>query len=91
MVAVAWLGAACALGPVLGRFIGGPDLMRNFLREKPMNESYLLCPVGSCVHDVWVSPQDPDASLSQMVSHLRAAHPGGDEMDLLARVLVEER
>ncbi len=47
-------------------------------------EDELECPL--CDHIVWVSPEDSDAALSEMVGHLRAEHHGQSINGLLAKV-----
>jgi hypothetical protein len=47
------------------------------------DETYLRCPC--CTYVVWVSPEDPDASLSGMHRHLRGAHADRDARRELAR------
>lgn len=54
--------------------------------REPDGTTDLLCP--RCPHRVWVSPEDPDASLSVMINHLNR-HTDYDHslaMKLLARV-----
>lgn len=54
--------------------------------REPDGTTDLLCP--RCPYRVWVSPEDPDASLSEMVNHLER-HTDYDRpltMKLLARV-----
>jgi len=48
----------------------------------------LECPL--CDHTVWVSPEDQDASLSEMVGHLRRNHHGKNVNDLMKRVRLVE-
>jgi hypothetical protein len=47
-------------------------------------EDELECPL--CPHVVYVSPEDGDASLSEMVRHFLRKHHGEDVNELLARV-----
>ena len=47
-------------------------------------EDELECPL--CDHIVWVSPEDSDASLSEMVRHFLAKHHGENISGLLAKV-----
>lgn len=49
------------------------------------DEMYLRCPC--CWFETWVSPEDPDASLSDMHRHLRACRPDRDPNKLLAKVI----
>jgi hypothetical protein len=35
-------------------------------------EEYLRCP--ECPEELWISPRDPDASFSDMLSHIRSLH-----------------
>jgi hypothetical protein len=40
-------------------------------------EQHLWCPF--CSHTEWVSDEDPDASFSQMLRHVRRSHPNADQ------------
>ena len=51
-------------------------------------EDELECP--RCDHTVYVSPEDGDASLSEMVGHLRRSHHGENVNDLMKRVRLVE-
>lgn len=51
--------------------------------------SYLECPV--CPEEIEVSPEDEDASLSEMVYHLQGEHSDQNTNKLLARVRLTKR
>lgn len=36
------------------------------------------CPVSDCNFDQWMSPDDPDGSFGDLLSHINARHPGID-------------
>lgn len=40
-------------------------------------EEYFQCP--ECPEELWISPRDPDASWSDMLSHIRSLHPYTDQ------------
>ena len=52
--------------------------------REPDGTTDLLCP--RCPHRVWVSPEDSDASLSEMDRHFRREHPNDNAMELLGEV-----
>lgn len=39
-------------------------------------ETYLACPIPECHHLEWLSEEDPDCSLSQMIYHLKGYFSG---------------
>lgn len=52
--------------------------------REPDGTTDLLCP--RCPHRVWVSPEDPDASLSEMHRHLSRDYPEAEALRLLGDV-----
>lgn len=52
--------------------------------REPDGTTDLLCP--RCPHRVWVSPEDPDASLAEMHRHLSRDYPEAEALRLLGDV-----
>lgn len=52
---------------------------------------FFRCP--ECTEEVWISPRDPDASFSDMLSHIRSLHVTVDQTPsvLWNRIRVIER
>lgn len=44
----------------------------------PPDDEYLKCPAEDCGHEQDVSPHDPDASFSELWSHVSREHTGHD-------------
>jgi hypothetical protein len=43
-------------------------------------EPALLCPMAGCDHFEWISPEDPDCTLSELISHLQSYFTGGHRL-----------
>lgn len=54
-------------------------------------DEFLVCPVADCDHEVWVSPEDPDASLTHMHRHFVRYHPDSAPLKLLAQAAATTR
>lgn len=58
-----------------------------------MSDRIMPCPVKACGYEEWISPEDEDASFSELWSHVTRRHQmsGEDASQLMATVEEVER